>query len=221
MNNSARREFDDEEGVDLPEEQVDNWEKVTGPDQLGVIPEEGWSFLTMGGVGACQADVLLDRRPCGLDAEFHEFATDALRAPEAILPGHLLDQSDGFAGYPGAPTPVAGLEPPQQPEALAMPAQARIGLEAEEGLLPTPDPAGEEDEPKAIGWGEPWLVNLAVEDDELLAEEGVLRNEFGIAASEIEGRAEKDRIARRPGELEGSVLQRQQWGAHASDKPVD
>ena len=72
-----------------------------------------------------------------------------------------------------------------------------------------------------IGWGEPWLVNLAVEDDELLAEEGVLGNEFGIAASEIESRAEKDRIARRPGELEGSVLQRQQWGAHASDKPVD
>jgi hypothetical protein len=72
-----------------------------------------------------------------------------------------------------------------------MPAQERIGLEAEEGLLPTPDPPGEEDEPKAIGWGEPWLVNLAVEDDELLAEEGVLRNEFGIAASEIEGRAEK------------------------------
>ena len=63
MNNSARREFDDEEGVDLPEEQVDNWEKVTGPDHLGVILEEGWPILTMGGVGACQADVLLDRRP--------------------------------------------------------------------------------------------------------------------------------------------------------------
>jgi hypothetical protein len=41
MNNSARTEFDDEEGEDLPEEQVDDWEKVTGPDQLGVILEEG------------------------------------------------------------------------------------------------------------------------------------------------------------------------------------
>jgi len=102
-----------------------------------------------------------------------------------------------------------------------MPAQERIGIEDEKGLLPTPDPAGEEDEPKAIGWGEPWLVNLAVEDDELLAEEGVLGDEFGIAASEIEGRAEKERIARRPGELKGSVFQRQQCGAHASDKPVD
>jgi hypothetical protein len=102
-----------------------------------------------------------------------------------------------------------------------MPAQERIGFEDEEALLPTPDPAGEENEPKAIGWGEPRLPNLAVEDDELLAEEGVLGNELGIAASEIEGRAEKDRIARRPGELEGGVLQKHQCGAHASDKPVD
>jgi hypothetical protein len=49
---------------------------------------------------------------------------------------------------------------------------------------------------------------LAVEDGELLAKEGVLGNELGIAASEIEGRAEKDGIAKRPGELEGSPQQR-------------
>ena len=85
-----------------------------------------------------------------------------------------------------------------------MPAKLRIGLDDEEALLPSPDPAGEEDEPRAIGWGEAWPANLAVEDDELLAEECVLGNEFGIAASEIEGGAEKGRIARRSGELEGS-----------------
>jgi len=70
-----------------------------------------------------------------------------------------------------------------------MPAQERIGLEDEDGFLPPPDPAGEEDEPEAIGWGEAWLVNLAMKDNELHAEEGVLGNDFGIAASEIEGRA--------------------------------
>ena len=74
---------------------------------------------------------------------------------------------------------------------------------------------------EAIGWCEAWLANLAVEDDELLAEEGVLGNEFGIAASEIEGRAEKDRIARRPGELEEGPFQGHQCGAYGSDKPVD
>jgi len=102
-----------------------------------------------------------------------------------------------------------------------MPAKQRIGLEDEEGFLPPPDPAGEEDEPEAIGWGEPWLVDLAVEDDELLAEERVLGNEFGIAAIEIEGGAEKDSLVRRPGELEGSAFQRQQCGAYGSDTPVD
>jgi len=123
MNNSSRTEFDDEEGVELPEEQVDDLEKVTGPDDLGVILEESWPILTMGGVGACQADELLDCRSRDPYAEFHEFTTDALHAPEAVLPVHLLDQSDGFRGDPGAPTPVAGLEPPEQPETLAMPAR--------------------------------------------------------------------------------------------------
>ena len=50
---------------------------------------------------------------CDVNAELHEFTTDALHAPEAILPGHLLDQSDGFQGDPGAATPIAGLEPPK------------------------------------------------------------------------------------------------------------
>jgi hypothetical protein len=40
---------------------------------------------------------------------------------------------------------------------------------------------------------------LTVEDNELLAEEGVLSGELGISASDVEGRAKKDRIARRPG----------------------
>ena len=41
MNSSARHEFDDEEGIDLPEEQVDDWEKVTRPHQLGLVLKEG------------------------------------------------------------------------------------------------------------------------------------------------------------------------------------
>ena len=41
VNNSARTEFYNEEGANLAEEQVDDWEKVTGPDHLGVVLEEG------------------------------------------------------------------------------------------------------------------------------------------------------------------------------------
>jgi hypothetical protein len=40
MNNSPRTELDDEECIDLAEEEINDWEKVTGPDDLGVIAEE-------------------------------------------------------------------------------------------------------------------------------------------------------------------------------------
>ena len=62
---------------------------------------------------------------------------------------------------------------------------------------------------------------MTLEDDQLLAEESVLSGKLGITASEIEGRAEKDRIARRLGEMEGSQFEGCQCGADASDKPVD
>ena len=41
MKHSPRAKLDDEEGVDLPEEEVDDWEEVTSPDQLGVVLDEG------------------------------------------------------------------------------------------------------------------------------------------------------------------------------------
>ena len=111
MNNSARREFADEEGVELPEEQVDDSEKVTGPDHPGVVLVEGWPILIMGGVGGVP-----DERTPGLwfwhpDAEDHEFTSDALHAPGAVLLDHLLDQGSGFRGGRGAAASVAGPEP--------------------------------------------------------------------------------------------------------------
>jgi hypothetical protein len=101
-----------------------------------------------------------------------------------------------------------------------MPAQEGIGLEDEEGFPPSADPAGEEDEPEAVGWGEAWLADLAMEEDELLAEEGVLGNELGLAAGDIERCGENDRIARRPGEVEASQFHRCPCGADAMNKPV-
>jgi hypothetical protein len=39
-NNSPRLEFEGEKSLDLPEEQIDEWQKVTGQDPLGVVLEE-------------------------------------------------------------------------------------------------------------------------------------------------------------------------------------
>ena len=67
---------------------------------------------------------------------------DAFCSPQTVLPGHLLDQSDGLAAYPGAPAPAAGHEAPEQPEALRVPAQEHVELEDQKGLLPTAAHAG-------------------------------------------------------------------------------
>ena len=144
---------------------------------------------------------------CDLDSEFHEFATDAFRAPQGILPGHLLDQSDGFGGYPGAPNPVAGLELREQPEALAIPAQEGIGLEDEERFLPTVGPAGEEDDPEAIGLGEAWFLDQVLEEDQLLAEESILGDELGLGAGDIARYGENDGNAGGLGQVAESLFQ--------------
>ena len=42
------------------------------------------------------------------------------------------------------------------------------------------DSAGQQNEPKALGLREAWFVDLAMQDDELLSQEGVLSNELGF-----------------------------------------
>jgi hypothetical protein len=130
--------------------------------------------MAWGGEGPFQTDVFQDRRPCDLDAEFHDLAADALCAPQAILRGHLLDQGDGFECYLGTPGVGPGLELPEQPGALTMPAQEGVRLEDGERLFPTVDPAAEEGEPWAIGLGELWFLHPSLEDDQLLAQVSIL-----------------------------------------------
>jgi len=163
------------------------------------------------------ADVLLD---CGLgnpDAEFHEFAADAFPSPETVLPGHLLDQGDGFACYPWAPAPEVRFELPEQAEALAMPAQESVRFEDEEGCLPTPDTTCKEDEPEAIGLGEAWFIDLAMEDDELLPEEGILSDEFGSRAHDIRRNGENQGMAAGQGKVEEILFQGIEYGLNETN----
>ena len=51
-----------------------------------------------------------------------------------------------------------------------MPVEKGVELEDEEGLLPIPDVAGQEDEPQAVRGGEAWLLDLAVQDNQLLTQ---------------------------------------------------
>ena len=66
-----------------------------------------------------------------------------------------------------------------------MPTQDRIGSDNEQRLPPERRGASEQQEFDAIEVVELRPFALALQDDELLAQEGVLGNEVGLAASEI------------------------------------
>ena len=64
-------------------------------------------------------------------------------------------------------------------------AQHCVGLHDHEGLLPGPNEPGQQDEEQAIGPRERWPLHLPLEDDELLAQEGIFRDQFGLASAKI------------------------------------
>jgi hypothetical protein len=62
------------------------------------------------------------------------------------------------------------------------------------------------------------VYDQAMEDDQLLTKEGILGDEFGSAAHDIERCRENNGMARGLGEVEESLLQRGHCGADESDK---
>lgn len=66
-----------------------------------------------------------------------------------------------------------------------MPANKGVRFEDEEGFLPKLDAAGQKDEPEAIGLGEVWLFDLAVEDSQLLTEQSVFGDELVFASGKV------------------------------------
>ena len=88
--------------------------------------------------------------------------------------------------------------------------RSAVGLENEKEFLPIFDATGEEDEPETIRLRKGRLVDLAVEDDQLLPEQGILGNEIGFAMHEVGGRAEHNRMTRGLGEMEESLFERRE-----------
>ena len=120
-----------------------------------------------------------------LDSEFEEFAADALGAPGDVFGSHLLDQGDGFGCDPGLRCLGFGLAAPDEAEQLTMPAEEGVGLDDEEGLFPEGRCSGQEQESDAVLIADLRAFGVALEDDELVPEEGILGDEIGSAADHV------------------------------------
>jgi len=71
-----------------------------------------------------------------VNAQFQQFASNALSPPEPIILGHLSDQGDRFGGDLGLARKDLGLTLPIPTKELPMPAEQGLWLDNEQGLVP-------------------------------------------------------------------------------------
>ena len=83
-----------------------------------------------------------------------------------------------------------------------MPAQQRAGLHEEQRGAPAPHQARQKDEAEAVGGGEHGPLDLACEDHELLAQEGVLGDQGSLRPGQVTDGATGERSSRGPGPRE-------------------
>jgi len=129
--------------------------------------------------------VLLDGALADMNAQFQEFSANPFCTPESILFRHLPDQGDGFLGDLGLARSGLGLALPIQTEEFPMPPEQGLWLHDQEGLLPGSNQPGQQNEQDAIGVGACRPFHLPPEDDKLLAQEGIFRDQFGLASAKI------------------------------------
>lgn len=188
VHHAPRTKLNEEEDKHLAEEQIYHQQEIAGPNVLGVILQESRAGGAWPWPRSDLTNVFLNRGFGDREAQLEKFPLDPFGMPQLIVLGHLLDQSDRVRGECAASAPMARLELPEEAKSLAMPAQERVRLEDEGGVFPMLDAAGQQDQPQTIRSGKGWLLDLSMEDEELLAEHGVLCDEFGFAAGEVDCR---------------------------------
>jgi len=136
MHDAARGMLDDEEGEQGPEGEVGALEKVAGPDAFSLVAEEGRPGLPARSWSTSTPQILLDSPFGHPHTQLQEFATDALGAPEGILGRHGRDEGDRLHRnrWPADLRPRP--PPPEDTEAMAMPAKQSSWLDNDQHLAP-------------------------------------------------------------------------------------
>src|ERR1700730_16649255 len=110
-------------------------EEVDRHHSLDVILKEGPPVFRRRLRSACQ--VLAHAGLADINAEFEQFTVDAGCAPERILAAYLPNQLAGFFRHRWAPgLAMTHFPGPEQPEALAVPANDGFGPDDDQGRSP-------------------------------------------------------------------------------------
>lgn len=202
-------QLNDEEEIEIPEEQVDHRQEITRPDALRMILEKNGPYLTQSSVGLHRPHILLNGGGRDLDSQLEEFSPEPGSTPQSIVLRHLLNQGDGLSAQSGTAAASPRFELPEDAEALAMPAQQSLALKDQQGLFPMGEARHQEEKPEAVSAGELGFLHLALEDNELLAEQRVLGNQLRFAEHEVGDSAQNERRTSGLGQTTEGLIQKQ------------
>lgn len=101
-----------------------------------------------------------------------------------------------------------------------MPAENRLRLDDEQGLVPTLQPAREQNDARPISLRQARSFDRAVEHDELLAEQGVFDDQLRLDLDQVMDAALGECDARRLGPRPEMVLERLHAGRDRLLRPV-
>jgi len=171
--------------------------QVTGPGLVSMVVEKGRPALPLRPRATYGVGVLLNRAFAYTDSELEKLASDALGAPQKVLPRYLLDKIDCLLGDPRPAPRRSRFASPEQAKALPMPSKNGVGLYEQDGFTPVSSERSQDDHSHAIARCELGSADLAACDDQLLAQKafsatswclGRVRSSAVVAASMELGR---------------------------------
>jgi hypothetical protein len=171
---------------DRLEPDVVELEEITRPDLVHVVPEERRPALPPGTRTSKPAHVLLDGPLRHVDAELQQLTSNPFGSRERVLvdeSSNQLDRLRGDSRRRGRWRP--GSRSPEQTETLAVPTEDGVGLHEKYGVAPARNEMSENHEERPVVSRELRLLRRPHHDDELLAEERVLREEFFRRAGQV------------------------------------
>ena len=129
--------------------------------------------------------ILLDGSFTDANIQLEQLAPNALRTPEPIARYHLLHQADRLRRSFRLARARSGCMLPEQAEKLSRPSQERLWLNEEQRLFPGLDSPGEKDQQQSIRLPTNGSFDLSMQDDQLLAQQRMFRQQFSFAPGQI------------------------------------
>jgi hypothetical protein len=185
MDHLPRLQLDDEEGQKRTEKEIGPLQTIAGPHLCHMLVQEWFPRLSTGSFWADLVPLLLDGPFPDANIACEKFTPHALRTPKSLGRCHLLPQADRLRRPFRLAHARFGCVLPEHAETFTRPSQERLRLDEEQRLFPRSDHPGKAYQQQSIRLPAQGSFDLSMQDDQVVAEPRVFRQQFGFASGQI------------------------------------